>query len=249
MINGTDGFPVQRVTGDAKQDTEDMVIREIPFTIMLNGREVSVLHCSPVNLECLAVGFLVSGGYISGKEALGGVEVDEEKCVARVTAEGIPHKPCLRYSVKPAVFEGSPQITSQKKVSAARILALVERFQRQSRVFRETGGVHGAALCDENRVIVFAEDIGRYNALDRVIGRCVLDNIPMARCIMITSGRVFSETVRKVGGVNIPILVSRSATTDLGIKLAADLGMTLVGFARGERMNVYTGVGRITVGA
>jgi len=126
------------------------------------------------------------------------------------------------------------------------VLELVNSFHGKSTVFQKTGGVHSAALCDEHRIIVFAEDIGRYNAIDRVIGKCYLDNIPAGGGIIITSGRVSAETVRKVARAAVPVIVSRSAPTSLGVSLAASLGITLIGFARGDRMNVYTGTSRIT---
>jgi FdhD protein len=116
----------------------------------------------------------------------------------------------------------------------------MKRFQHSSEVFRTTGGAHSAALCREGEIVVFAEDIGRHNAVDKIFGRCLLDSIGTDGGVIVTSGRISSEILLKVGKRNIPILISKSAPTDLGVKLADDLGITLVGFVRGRRMNIYT---------
>jgi FdhD protein len=112
-------------------------------------------------------------------------------------------------------------------------------------VFKATGGVHSAALCEAKSILVFSEDIGRHNAIDKIFGECILKDIPTEGCLIITSGRVSSEILLKVARRNIPLLISKSAPTNLGVRLADDLGITLVGFARGRRMNIYTNGWRI----
>jgi FdhD protein len=122
----------------------------------------------------------------------------------------------------------------------------VREFQHRSQVYRTTGGVHSAALCDTGSILLFNEDIGRHNAIDKIFGECILRDISVDDRIIITSGRVSSEILLKVIKRNIPILISKSAPTDLGVRLANDLGVTLVGFVRGERMNVYSNGWRVT---
>jgi len=108
-----------------------------------------------------------------------------------------------------------------------------------------TGGVHSAALCDTESILVFSEDIGRHNAIDKIFGKCILKDMPTDGRIVITSGRISSEILLKVAKRNIPIIISKSAPTDLGVKLANDLGITLLGFARGKRTNAYANDWRI----
>jgi FdhD protein len=100
-------------------------------------------------------------------------------------------------------------------------------------------------LCDTRSIIVFSDDVGRHNALDKIFGECLLNDIATDHRIVITSGRVSSDVLLKVARRNAPIIVSKSAPTSLGLKLADELGVTVVGFIRGKRMNVYTHPGRI----
>jgi len=99
--------------------------------------------------------------------------------------------------------------------------------------------VHSAALCDTERVLVFEEDIGRHNALDKVFGRCLYEGLSTSDGLLLTTGRVSSEVVLKAVRMGVPFLISRSAPTDLAVGFAEGLGVTLVGFVRGSKMNVY----------
>ncbi len=121
----------------------------------------------------------------------------------------------------------------------------MKEFQRRSDLYRTTGGVHSAALCDSEKILVFSEDVGRHNAVDKIFGRCLLEDIPTDDRMVVTSGRISSEILLKVARRRIPLIASKSAPTDLGVKLANDLGITLLGFVRGKRMNVYANRWRI----
>lgn len=243
MTDGKEKLPIECLSAQDRQAAEDLVVRELGLTIILDGEELTTLRCSPAELEYLALGFLFSEGLVGGRDEVKGIAVDEQKGVARVETGRAQNK--RRISPGATSTRKLTKIDSPLRVTAVRVLALVRRFQDRSRLFRETGGAHSAALCSDKRILVFSEDIGRSNALDKVLGRCLLDGIPAADRIVITSGRVSSLTVLKVSSLAVPILVSRSAPTDLGVRLARDLGITLVGFARGDKMNVYTAGWRI----
>jgi len=250
---------IQRVTKEGKKDSEDMVTMELPLTIILNNKELVTLLCSPADLKYLAIGFLSSEGLLKSKDDIKKIIVDNRRGVVRVQTERdsdydsellfkrLITSGCGRgasfYSA--ADVQGQVKIASQIGISALEILALVKEFQHRSQIYRTTGGVHSAALCDTNNILIFSEDIGRHNAIDKIFGECILKDIPTNDRIIITSGRISSEILLKVSKRNIPILVSKSAPTNLGVKLANDLGVTLVGFVRGERMNVYTNGWRI----
>jgi FdhD protein len=132
------------------------------------------------------------------------------------------------------------------RVSAARIGELMHVLARLSEVHRRTGGVHGAALADEEGIRVFREDIGRHNAVDKVIGRRLAEGGGFQRCLLLTSGRVSSEVLAKAVRCRVPVLVSRTAPTDRSVEEARRQNLTLAGFARGERMNLYAAPERVT---
>ena len=122
----------------------------------------------------------------------------------------------------------------------------MKEFQHNSEVFKLTGGVHSAALCDKENILMFSEDIGRHNAIDKILGQCFWEGIPTENRVVLTSGRISSEILSKMAKRGIPIVVSRSAPTDLAIRTAENLGITLIGFVRGKRMNIYANDWRIT---
>ncbi|HKZ56668.1 MAG TPA: formate dehydrogenase accessory sulfurtransferase FdhD, partial [Thermodesulfovibrionales bacterium] len=130
-------------------------------------------------------------------------------------------------------------------IDAGILKTLFKEFQQRSEIFRLTGGVHSAALSDGEKILVFAEDIGRHNAIDKIIGYSILEKIPFAGKLILVSGRLSSEIVSKCSRWGIPIVASRAAPTNLAIEIAETSGITLIGFVRGERINIYTNPQRI----
>lgn len=260
MDNGTERFRILKLSEKGTSCIEDAVAREFPLTIILNNQELATLLCSPTNPEYLAIGFLFSEGLLKGKGEIRKIMIDDQRGVVRVEADSDEEFArdalCRRFitsgcgrgtSFYSAVdVQGHVKVQSPLKISTLEVLALVNEFQSRSRIYRATGGVHSAALCDTRNIIVFSEDIGRHNAIDKIFGECIANDIATNDHIIVTSGRVSSEILLKVARRNVPVIVSKSAPTDLGLKLAADLGVTVVGFVRGKRMNVYTHDWRIT---
>ena len=235
MPKNVERLPILRVSEKGRSSALDSVVTELPLTVILNNREVVTLLCSPTDLEYLAVGFLFSEGLIETKEDVKGIKVDGEVGVVRVEAK----------EVSSSYTPPQAEVESDIRVSAAEVFKLVGEFAQRSTVFKETGGVHSAALCDAKSILVFSEDIGRHNAIDKVLGECLLKDIPTAGRLLITTGRVSSEILLKVAKRDVPLLVSKAAPTNMGVKLAGDLGMTLIGFARGKKMNIYTNEQRV----
>ena len=258
-MDNVERFPIQRVTREGKEDNEDIVVKELPLTIILNNQELVTLLCSPKELKNLAIGFLSSEGLLNSKDEIKKVIVDEQRGVVRVEtkedkefADELVFKRLITsgcgrgasfYSAADA--QGQIKVESQIGISALEVFTLAKEFQHRSQIYRTTGGVHSAAFCNTKSILVFSEDIGRHNAIDKIFGECVLKDIPTDDHIIITSGRISSEILLKVAKRNIPILISKSAPTNLGVKLANDLGITLIGFVRGERMNVYANGWRV----
>ena len=239
MSRESEEVSIVRVSEKGMSRDKDIVVREVPLTIVLNGRELATLSCSPTELDYLAVGFLLAKGLVKDRQSIKKISLDEPRGRVWVEAEegSVAGKP-----LSPAKVE------SGIKITAGEIQALVDEFSRRSELFRATGGVHGAALGDSESILVFSEDISRHNAMDKVFGRCLLEGISTAGSLIITSGRVSAEVVLKVAGRNVPLLISQAAPTNRGVRLAAELGVTLVGFARDGRMNLYANEWRIKTG-
>ena len=150
------------------------------------------------------------------------------------------------------VGRGRPRLLGSGKGSVVRVRAddvTVEGCaidgRRGGDLSRDSAGVHSAALSDGTDILFFSEDIGRHNAVDKLIGKAFLKGVPIENKILFTSGRVTSEIVTKAGRNRFPILISRAAASCMAISYAEDMGITLVGFARGDRMNIYTWPNRI----
>ncbi len=258
MRSDVEHVKIWRFSEEAGTSVDDVVAREFPLTIIFNDRELVTLLCSPADLKNLAVGFLTSEGLIASQSQIKKVLVDESRGVVRVETSGsdIKAEEVFKRFISSGCGRGasfysaadvteSSRVQSSLAVTRAEITLLFREFQRKSDLYHSTGGVHSAALCDSEGIIVFSEDVGRHNAIDKIFGKCFLEGIPTDDRIVLTSGRISSEILLKVARRNIPLLASKSAPTDLGVRLARDLGVTLLGFVRGNRMNVYANEGRI----
>jgi len=215
--------------------------------------------CLPRDLQALAVGFLMGEGALRDPGDLESVEVlaDERKVVVRGdfdadALEGIS----LRWTWGTGCGGGGTsrdmdapafaQVPRGLTVTAGQLRKLAEDFHSRTTLWRQTGGVHACALAEPERILFLAEDVGRHNAFDKVVGLAALDGVGRSDKLAITTGRLSAEIVSKAVACGVPLLASRSAVTGLAIDLAKRFGLTLVGFLRGKRMNVYTGYQRVT---
>lgn len=252
-------IPIVHITEGGETDTEATVTVEFPLTIVLNDRELVTLLCSPTDLEYLAIGFLFSEGLLKSKGEIKKITVDDQKGMVRVETKKdkelppeLLHKPLIASGGgRGAPFHGTvatqgwAKVESQVVIAPDEVFALANEFQHHSQLFQATHGVHSAALCDTKSILVFNDDLGRHNALDKIFGECLLKDIPTDDRIVITTGRVPSEQLIKVAKRKVPIMISLTVPTDLGVKLAADFGITLIGSVKGKRMNVYTNKWRV----
>jgi len=258
MENEVERFPVLRFTKEGRSSLEEVVAREFPVTIILNDQELVTLLCSPNNLKYLVVGFLSSEGLLKSKDEIKKIVVDDERGVIRldtVEDKGLDQDILFKRLITSGCGRGasfysaadatSQKVESQTEISADEVFALANEFQHGSEVYLATHGVHSAALCDRKSILVFSEDIGRHNAIDKIFGKCLLEDIPTDDRVIITSGRISSEILHKVAKRGIPIIISIAAPTNLGVKIADNLGITLIGSVRGKKMNVYTNDWRI----
>ena len=226
---------VLRIDKEGKRNIKDMVIEEISLTMYLNGKKLLMLLCSPANLQELSAGFLYSAGLIKSINDIKAITIDGEKQVSYIE---------LNTKEKDTKFIFK-RLTSNSNISSEKILTLMDSFEKRSFAFRQTGGVHSAALSNTDKILVFKEDIGRHNALDKVIGEALIRGVNMKDLVILTSGRISTEIISKVEKTRAVFLISRSAPTNQAIKLAKELNLTLIGFARGKRMNVYAADERV----
>jgi FdhD protein len=229
---------------------------EAPVGLTVNGQPWLTFLCTPTDLEALAVGYLFNEGLIADAADLAavracgsGANVDvwlwraisrpsawqrTSGCAGGATSDSaVPEMALLR-------------LQSGTCLAAPMVGELMAALYRAQEMYAETGGVHCSALSDGERIVMLAEDIGRHNTLDNLAGRCLLGREVMAGSILLTTGRVSSEMALKAARMEVPILISRSAPTSLAVERANRWGLTLIGYDRRDRFNVYTHPWRLT---
>lgn len=246
-----------RITDGSMASIKETVAREYSLHIILNDQTIVTLMCTPRNLEWLGAGYLLSEGMIQSKSDIASISLNESDGTInfvipqdRYAGSVAPSNRCIassgwRGSALQRVDIDHMKVNTPVKINSCDVFRMMEDFQNRSQVFKQTGGVHSAALCDTRSIQLFCEDLGRHNAIDKVFGGCLLEGIAPDEKIIMTSGRVSSEILLKVASRYTGILISKSAPTDVAVKLANHIGMTLIGFVRGRKMNIYAGNHRV----
>jgi formate dehydrogenase accessory protein FdhD len=240
----------------------DYVAEEIPLQIVINKTPYATLRCSPSNLKELTIGHLLSEGILKSIDEIEELSLRKEETVCRVRLKrdvSVEKRLRLSRSFSRVIFSAcggrlpfrsvgrQPKIQSDFIVKAEVIMQGVGRLNSDAQIFRKTGGVHVAALyLSDGSLKALAEDVGRHNAVDKVIGACALDNTDFSRCFLALSGRLSGDIVLKAARVGLPIVGSLAAAIDSGIAVAKNAHLTLIGFVRGNRMNVYSVPERIS---
>ncbi|MEJ2696027.1 MAG: formate dehydrogenase accessory sulfurtransferase FdhD [Candidatus Sulfobium sp.] len=250
-MNAFDTIKILRIRDSSAEEIEDVVAVEKKVRISVNGRHALSLYCTPLMVREFVVGVIHNEGLINGEWCAERVSIEyDDDIMVDVPSSGrlSEGERIITSGCAGGVSMGAepPGIISDNTTFEAEIVRnTFGEFQKKSEGYRATGGVHSAALTDGLHILAFAEDIGRHNAVDKVIGYCLLENIPFRGKIMLASGRLSSEIVSKCARCRIPVIVSRAAPTSLAVKIAESSGLTLIGFVRGNRMNVYAGKHRI----
>ena len=239
-------------------EVEDVTIDEARLSIYLNGEKTISMMCIPMDQEAHAIGFLMSENVISDISDIEDIQISEDGLRVDIKAAVDTDSLQNLYKEKTLVSGCGGGITGNIAggievpfnqtdfvISPEIISTEVKQFYADSELYKLTGCVHKAMLYLEDKSTVTAEDIGRHNAIDKVVGKCKIDQLDTIKSVLFVSGRLSSEMVVKAVMHKIPIIVSRTAPTYLGVKTAHDHGLTLIGFARGKKMNIYTHQGRI----
>jgi len=252
--------PVTVIRDGVTEKLLDSVIREDIFRLKVNGKTFVSLACLPESLEELAAGFLRSEGVIESRADIDAVDVDagdrsvnvrgriseamlEKSLSRRFLTSGCGIVPAGRD--RESLLDGCLKVRSDYTVAAADVMSLMHEVNAGCQLFNRTGAAHTAALALDGAIAAAYEDISRHNAVDKVIGRALLQGWDTSRGIIFSSGRLSLEIVIKCAAGRIPLVVSRTAPMQMGVEVADELLITLIGFTRGRRMNIYTHPWRI----
>ncbi len=239
--------------GASAEEMEDLIAVESTIVLSVNGNEVMRLHCTPAMVKEFVVGFLLTEGIVGGHFCLDSITVTEKEDMTihvNVPTQGeLSTEGMVRTSgcIGGMTREGkeSRQAGEGFSIEADSLREVYREFNQSAPLFKKTGCMHSAAVCDGRRILVIAEDIGRHNAVDKVIGYCIIHNIDVEDKMMLVSGRISSEITAKGARWGIPLIVSRTSPTSHAIERADECRITLVGFLRGERFTIYTHAHRI----
>lgn len=235
-----------RFSGKGWDRTPAHVPREMGLAIYVNRQELITILCTPTKLNFLVLGFLYAEGIISGIGDVASMRVCEEESLADVMLSNPEYELPTQRTLTSGCGGGATFKTQGKRVDSdlvatpKEVLSLMKQLQKQMVLYRLCGGVHTSALCDTKDLLVVAEDIGRHNTVDKIQGECLLRGLSTRDRLLLSTGRVSSEILLKAAKMQAPVVVSRRSPTGSAVSLARDLGIALVGHARGSRLSVYS---------
>lgn len=242
----------------AGRRVETEVVQERPLTLFLNAREIVTMMTIGDHPDLLAVGYLLNQNMLKADDEITGIDYDddiqtivvrtrrqtdfEEKLRKKVQTSG-----CAQGTVFGDLMEAFDKVALSKtaKLKTSWLYALTRKINTEPSLYLKAGAIHGCVLCEEDRPLVYMEDVGRHNAVDKIAGHMFVNRVAPEDKIFYTTGRLTSEMVIKTVRMGIPILVSRSGFTAWGVELARKANLTLIGRARGKRFTALAGLERI----
>ncbi len=255
---------ITKIKNGKKFIVEDILIREIKLEIYVNQRYIGALMGTPVDQVELAVGYLISENIIEKIEDIEKTELKNinekvfkvyikakvnEKSIDKLDTEGVIVSGCgkgVSTQISLKAIEAKV-IKSDLSINASLLFKEMSEFYAQCPLYEQTGCVHTAKLYLDENVYFIGEDIAQHNTIDKAVGKALIAKIDMSKTFLMVSGRLSSEMVAKAVMHQIPILASRTASTCRGVNIADKFGLTLIGFVRGEKMNIYRHPKRINV--
>jgi FdhD protein len=264
---------ISRIRKGEKEELQDTVLIETPIDIIINSKPVVNIICLRKDLKELVFGFLFSVGIINSADDVKEFKFSEinnnlfvtlkssininfddfnMNPVSRVvdTTCGIPSpwREVIEKSVNKENLKEEIKSKNSINIDSSIIFSAIKKMQISTPIYRETGGCHGAAIFDfEGNLLAVKEDVGRHNAIDKVIGELLLKKHSFENVFLTSTGRLTADSVLKAIKARIPIVASFSAAIESGIRLAFAYGITLIGFARGSRLNIYTHPERVNI--
>jgi len=251
---------ITRIIDDNKILIKDNIINEDILEIYINNEKQFEMVFSITRPRSLAAGFLFTQGIIHNKTDIDSIDFHEKTKQCHIKLNPKSQERLIKFQemnhikgssggtllqdktmVLPSKFNGMITITHHQ------VLSLIKMHQEQSMLFHQTGAVHSAGLCDQLKILFYYEDIGRHNALDKLAGDILLNDIDTHNKIVTLSCRMSLEIIGKIIKTGISIVISNAAPTLSAVKLANEAGLTMIGFARKNRMNIYTHENRIEI--
>ena len=240
------------------REVETVVVTERALTLFLNGREIVTMMTIGDHPDLLAVGFLLNQGMLKADDEIRSIDYDEDVATIVVrTARETNYEEKLKKKVQTSgcaqgtVFgdlieelEGI-ELSKSARLKTSWLYGLTKKINTEPSLYLKAGAIHGCVLCHEDRPLIYMEDVGRHNAIDKIAGYMFLNDVSPDDKIFYTTGRLTSEMVIKCVKMRIPILASRSGFTAWGVELAREAGLTLIGRARGKRFVCLSGVERV----
>ncbi len=229
------------------------VITEKAVQLSVNSKAWLTFMCTPTDLESLAAGFLYNENVINSAQEIADIYIHDPKANIDVWLHHTAEEPknwrrtagCTGGYTAAILEEITPVKANTTTIKPPKVLALIRELLETQDLYRKAGGVHSAAISDGETILLQADDVGRHNTLDKVIGQYLLQEINCPAPILLTTGRISSEMLQKAARIGAPILISRTSPTSLSIELAEKLGITLIGYARGHRFNTYAHAYRV----
>ena len=236
---------------------EAEVIEEASLTVYVNGQEVATLMASPREQEQLALGFLANEGLIAGLAEVKDVYLSRKGCCVDVWlshAVTIPERVVITSGCGGGVTFDQPNdleympLKEDCRIRPEALTRLFNQLQAPGSLYARARGVHAAGLSDGEQLVVIAEDVGRHNAVDKLLGQCLLAGIETRGRILLTTGRISSEMLRKGARMGCPIIASRNSPTSLSVAMAEAWNITLIGYIRHGTLRAYTHPERLGLG-
>ena len=223
-MNSVRKYQIEKIEKDVDLNLMDEVIVEYPLEIYVNGEKLKRLTLTPVEIENLVIGHLYSENLINSINDIKNLKIKENKVYLDLNVEKSQKK----------IREIKNQTIDRKK-----LFDFSKRFQNESEIFKRTGGAHSCALVKNYEIIKFEEDVSRSNAVDKLIGYILKNQIDLSDKFIFTSCRISEVIMEKILNIGFNLLISQSCPTSFAIDLAREKNINLIGFARGERFNVY----------
>jgi len=258
MDNEITTWKIKRLKEDRVEELEDYIAVESPINIYVNNRRFVTIFASPQLLKELAVGRLVAEGIINSIEDISQIDVRSNNVLVALSSSNIDLEEfkllksitteftSIDSYIEALKSMSNLRIDSKLYVKADDIFKMIRKMSENSKIYRKTGGTHVAALFNKDaKLLYLAEDVGRHSAIDKVIGLALINGCDLTNSVLTSSGRITASMILKAARAGIPIVASISAPLNSGLIAAEKIGITLICFVRGKRMNIYTHPERI----